>query len=387
MTEMVFEFATAARIIFGAGSVESIGNLAQKFGKRALVVTGRDITRAQPVWDALSRAQVEGMAFVVPREPSTDLVAEGAEQAREAGCDLVIGCGGGSVIDAAKAISALMTNGGEPLDYLEVIGLGKPITQRAAPCIAVPTTAGTGTEVTRNAVLVSPEHRVKVSLRSPLILPEIALVDPQLTYSMPPEITASTGLDALTQLIEPYVSRFANPLTDAVCREGMASASSALLLAYANGRDARAREAMALASLCGGLALANAKLGAVHGFAGVLGGMFDAPHGAICGRLLPFVMDANVQALARDPDSQPAYQRFTEIARIITGNAKAAAQEGVLWIQELVESLHVPGLQNYGVGPEDFADIIEKAVHSSSMRGNPIQLSPEVLSDILYQAL
>ena len=384
---MQFEFATAARILFGAGALDKLGDLAQTFGKRALVVTGRDPLRFQPIWDALAKTGVEGVAFVVSQEPTTSLVAEGSTLARQFSCDLVIGCGGGSVIDAAKAISALMTNGGEPFDYLEVIGQGKPITQPAAPYIAVPTTAGTGTEVTKNAVLISPEHRVKVSLRSPLILPKAALVDPLLTFSMPPELTASTGLDAFTQVIEPYVSHLANPLTDAICREGITRAGSSLRRAYHDGHDAQAREAMALASLCGGLALANAKLGAVHGFAGVLGGMFDAPHGAICGRLLPFVMAANVQALERCQDRQPSLQRYADIAHMITGNGCTTAIDSVLWVQELVADLQIPGLGKYGITPRDFPEIIEQSVRSSSMRGNPIQLTPDALEVILYQAL
>ena len=236
---MEFEFATSGKIIFGSGVVDSIGDLVKSLGQRPLVVSGSDPRRTKPIWRSLDNAKVEGTAFTVAREPTTDLVSQGAALARQQGCDLVIGCGGGSVIDASKAISALMTNGGEPLDYLEVIGLGKPIKKPAAPCIAVPTTAGTGAEVTKNAVLVSEQHQVKVSLRSPLILPRIALVDPLLTHTMPPGVTASTGLDALTQVIEPFVSHLANPLTDAICREGIKCAGRALYQAYKNGQDAQ----------------------------------------------------------------------------------------------------------------------------------------------------
>ena len=271
---MRFEFATATRIIFGTGALKEVGGIAASFGQRALVVTGRSADRATSLLDLLRDAGVEAVTFEVPGEPTTDIVREGTEAARAADCDLVIAIGGGSAIDAGKAIAALLTNGGVPLDYLEVIGRGQPITKPAAPCIAIPTTAGTGAEVTRNAVLASPEHRVKVSLRSPLMLPRVALVDPALTYSMPPAITASTGLDAFTQVLEPYVSHLANPLTDTLCREGLMRAAIALPRAFEDGGDVEAREDMALASSSAGLALANAKLGAVHGFAGVLGGMF-----------------------------------------------------------------------------------------------------------------
>jgi alcohol dehydrogenase class IV len=330
---------------------------------------------------------IEAETFAVPHEPTTDLVREGTELAREAGCDVVIGIGGGSVIDAGKAVAALLTNGGVPLDYLEVIGRGQPIIKPAAPYIAIPTTAGTGAEVTKNAVLASPEHRVKVSLRSPLMLPRVAVIDPELTYSTPPAITATTGLDAFTQVLEPYVSRFANPLTDTLCSEGIMRAAQSLREAYENPADAEAREDMALVSLFGGLALANAKLGAVHGFAGVLGGMFDAPHGAICGRLLPFVMDANVRALrSRDPENI-ALVRYDDIAVILTGELDVDAMDGVAWVQTLCTDLGIPGLAAYGIKGADFAAIIEKAKRSSSMKGNPIPLTDAELRGILLRAL
>ncbi len=243
--------------------------------------------------------------------------------------DLVVGMGGGSVIDAAKAIAALLTNPGDPLDYLEVIGRGLPLANACAPMMAIPTTAGTGAEVTRNAVLASPAHRVKVSLRSASMLPDVAIVDPELTLSMPPAVTAATGLDALTQCLEPFVSHLATPLTDGFCREGLARAARSLRRAYHHGSDVAARRDMALASLCGGLALANAKLGAVHGFAGPIGGMFDAPHGAVCARLLPLVMTANVRALEERSPNSPALVRYAEVAKIVTGDADASIADGV----------------------------------------------------------
>jgi len=255
----------------------------------------------------------------------------------------------------------------------------------------VPTTAGTGTEVTRNAVLASPEHRVKVSLRSPLMLPRLALVDPELTHTLPPPVTASTGLDALTQVVEPFVSHRANPLTDAICREGMRRAARSLRRAYESagepGDDAAAREDMALTSLFGGLALANAKLGAAHGFAGPLGGMFPAPHGAVCGRLLPHVVAINVRALQERLPESAALHRYDEVAQILTGNGSATADDGVAWVQELCDALEVPPLAAYGVTEEDFPALIEKGSVSSSMQGNPIQLTPDEMWEILARAL
>ncbi len=384
---MHFEFATATRIIFGPGTLAQIGPLAAAWGRRALVVTGQNPTRAAPLLAALHEQAVAATLYPIEREPNTTHVCEGVAQARAAGCELVIGCGGGSAIDAAKAIAALLTNPGELYDYLEVIGQGRPLLTPPAPMIAIPTTAGTGAEVTRNAVLAAPAHRVKVSLRSPLMLPRLALIDPELTHSVPPAVTAATGLDAFTQVLEPFVCNAPNPLTDALCREGMARAAGALRRAYADGNDAAAREGMALASLCGGLALANAKLGAVHGFAGPLGGMFDAPHGTLCGRLLPYVVAANVAALRARAPAHPALARYAEIGRILTGSAEACAEDAVAWIAALGADLHVPGLSAYGVTPADFPAIVEKATQASSMKGNPIALTEEELTGILTKTL
>ena len=267
---MTFEFSTAGRIIFGNGTLAQAAPAAAGFGRRALVVTGRNTDRARPLLDALKKENVGAELFTVGGEPTVAEVLEAVERARSARCDLVIGFGGGSVIDLAKAAAALMTNPGDPFDYLEVIGKGLPLINRPAPCIAIPTTAGTGAEVTKNAVLASPEHKVKVSIRHPLMMPVLAIVDPECTLSMPPAVTAATGLDALTQLLEAFITKKANPMTDGFCREGLPRAVRSLRRAFENGSDLPAREEMVLASLFGGLALANAGLGAVHGFAGSL---------------------------------------------------------------------------------------------------------------------
>src|SRR5690606_39047218 len=256
-------------------------------------------------------------------EPEVQTVEDGVELACRDGCDLVLAIGGGSVIDAGKAIAALLTNPGNPRQYLEVVGQGKPLTDDPLPVVAVPTTAGTGAEVTRNAVLGVPEQRVKVSLRSPRMLPVVALVDPELTYSLPPDITASTGLDALTQCIEPFVTPQANPLTDAITREGMRRAARSLQRAFEDGGDREARRDMSIASLCGGLALANAKLGAVHGIAGPLGGMTSVRHGVACARLLPPVIETNLRARRAHAPGSPALARYEEVARSLTGRESA----------------------------------------------------------------
>jgi alcohol dehydrogenase class IV len=381
-----FEFATATRIVFGAGSLDEVGPEARAMGRQALVVTGGATERAASLLELLAAQEIGTRSFTVTSEPTTDAVRSGTECARESGCDLVIGFGGGSILDTGKAIAALLTNDGDPLDYLEVIGGGQPLGRPPLPYIAIPTTAGTGAEVTRNAVLASPEHRVKVSLRSPLMLPRLALVDPELTHSVPPGVTASTGLDALTQVMEPYVSKRAGPMTDALCREGMRRAARSLRRAYQQGDDPAAREDMALTSLFGGLALANAGLGAVHGFAGPLGGMFGGAHGAICARLLPHVMEVNVRALRARMEDSPALQRYGEIAQILTGNDSAEADDGVAWVQDLCQALEVPSLASYGMKERDLPSVVEKSAAASSMRGNPIELTPDELREILERA-
>ena len=343
---MGFEFATATRILFGAGKVRETGRLAKPFGNRALVVIGKSaaaVQRVELVLSALTEAGVDYDTFSVSGEPTLDTVRAGRKP-----CDLVIAFGGGSVLDTGKAIAALLTNPGDPLEYVEVIGQGRPLTHSPVPFIAIPTTAGTGSEVTRNAVLGSPEHKVKVSLRSPLMLPRIALVDPDVVHAAP-----ACRLDALTQLIEAYVSVKANPLTDAICREGMQR--------WRVGGN----ENWALAALFSGLALANAGLGAVHGFAGPLGGMYNAPHGALCAALLPAVLDVNERRGVR---------RIREVRDLIGD------------IPSIVRDLRIPSLRTYGIGREDFPVIIAKAKRASSMHGNPVVLTDAELAEILDRA-
>lgn len=378
---MHFEFATATRILFGEGTAAKLPELAQTFGVRPLVVTGASAKRASWLITALSAE-----TFAVPGEPTVELIREGAKRAQDAGCDLVISLGGGSAIDAGKAVAAVATNGGEPLDFLEVVGKGRAITNPPLPFIAVPTTAGTGSEVTRNAVLGSTEHGVKASLRSPLMLPQVALVDPELTYELPSAVTASTGLDALTQLIEPYVCARANPLTDAICVEGIKHVAGALRRAYHDGLDREARRDMALASLFGGLALANAGLGVVHGFAAPLGGSWKAPHGALCAALLPHGMVANIAALRARAPGHPALHRYDVVARLLTGRDKASAEDGIAWIHSLCAELHIPALRTWGITEADLPGVVEKAAHASSMKANPILLSREELLAVVAAA-
>jgi alcohol dehydrogenase class IV len=322
---MNFEFASASRIIFGPHTSRQIGVYVNRFGSSALLVCGRSQERAASTAEHLREQGVRVTIFRAEREPTIEMINRGASLAREAACSMVIAVGGGSVIDTGKAVAALSTNRGKLLDYLEVIGRGEPLANPPLHFVAVPTTAGTGSEVTKNAVIFSPEHRVKVSLRSSFMYPAVAVVDPELTLTLPPALTASTGLDAFTQLIEPFICNKPTPPTDAFCREGLARISRALPTAYQNGADAHAREDMCMASLFSGIALANAKLGAVHGLAGPLGGMIDAPHGTICAALLPHVMAVNLKALRKRQPRSPALLRMAELGRIMGGAVQTGA--------------------------------------------------------------
>ena len=383
---MTFEFATSGRIIFGNGSLRKINEIAPALGRKALVVTGSGSVPLEPLLDVLEDSGVRGCVFRVGHEPDIPTIDRGLRQAKDENCEFVVGYGGGSSLDSAKAISALLTNRGELMDYLEVVGKGQKIANPAAPMIALPTTAGTGTEVTRNAVISSPEYHVKVSMRSPLMIPSVAIVDPELTLTMPPSVTASTGMDALTQVIEAYVSKRANPMTDIISAEGIQRGARSLLAAYQDGHNLTAREDMALTSLFGGLALANGGLGAVHGFAGPIGGMFQAAHGAICASLLPYVMRYNAEVIQSLPGMEALLQRFQQVAAWLTGKPDASIEEGVAWLEALAQSLQIPGLHEIGIEQADFPRIIEKSKVSSSMQKNPVKLDERILEAILRDA-
>ena len=391
MTAPSFEFATAGRIMAGPGRAQELPGVLAGFGSRFLVVTGAGQARHNTLLTSLDRAAA---VFPVAAEPTVELVREAVAVARAQGADVIAAIGGGSVIDTGKAVAMLLANGGDPLDYLEVVGSGRAITRPAVPCVAVPTTAGTGAEVTANAVLAVPSHRVKASLRSPLMIPRVALVDPLLTVSCPPPVTAASGLDALTQCLEPFVSVQATPLTDGLAREGLRRAGTGLRAAYADGQDVAARSDMAMCSLLGGMALANAKLGAVHGLAGVIGGTADVPHGLACAALLAPVIEANVRALRSDqashgsaPPAADVLSRYAEAARLLTGRPTASVEAGLAWIRETLTLLHVPGLATFGLGPQQVGEIAAQAMTSSSMKGNPVALSHADLEAILLQAL
>ncbi|MEQ1749270.1 MAG: iron-containing alcohol dehydrogenase [Prosthecobacter sp.] len=380
---MTFEFATATRIIFGRGSVRQLPQLVHTYGGNALFVTGRDASRSNSALQSLHAAGICVSSFSIQGEPTLDEVRRGAEVARETHAQVVIGFGGGSAVDAGKAIAALATQPQDVLHYIEVIGKGQPLVATPLPYIAVPTTAGTGAEVTRNAVLSSHEHGVKASLRHTSMLPLVALVDAELARECPPAITAASGMDALTQCLEAYVSARAQPMTDALCIAGIQHAARSLEKCVVNGNDLDAREDMALAAMFSGMALANAGLGAVHGFAAPIGGSFHAPHGAVCAILLAPVWAANLAAITETKTRE----RFQAAARLLTSNSTASAESAIPWLCDLTTRLCIPGLQSYGISESRLPDIATQAALSSSMKGNPVVLPHETLVAILRRAL
>lgn len=377
-----FELGLPPRISFGVGRAEGLPGIVSGFGSRVLVATGSNPDRVAHLIEALRAIELAVEVVRVPAEPTVDDARDAADAGRRIGADVVVAIGGGSVIDLAKAAAMLIGNGGDPMDYIEVVGRGQPILREPCPLVAVPTTAGTGAEVTANAVLASREHGVKASLRHPRMVPRHAIVDPLLTLDCPASVTAASGMDALTQCVEPYVSNRANPATDGWARTGLVHAGRSLRRAVADGSDLSARTDMALASLMGGLALANAKLGAVHGFAGVIGGMSQAPHGAVCAALLAPVCRAN---LARADGALT--RRYSQIATWLTGDPGASAADGLAWIEQTCDALGILPLSAHGLTPADTDVVVEAASRASSMQGNPVRLTAQELEEVFRAAL
>jgi alcohol dehydrogenase class IV len=375
-----FELAAPGRIAFGAGVVAQAGPALTVLGaKRVLLVTGRSSSRGDRFRTSVKLPMV---SYAIPGEPTLAMVSQGRALAVGEKCDAVVALGGGSALDAGKAIAALAGNEGDLLEYMEIVGKSRPLPRPGLPCIAIPTTAGTGAEVTKNSVLASAEAKVKASLRSPFLLPALALVDPDLLDGIPPELLAVTGLDALSHLLESFVSIRANPFSLALAKEGMTRIARSLKPAFEQGLTAERREDLAIASLFGGLCLANSGLGAVHGFAAPLGGMWKAPHGAVCAALLPAVMRTNIAALAQRAPESPALARYRELDRLL-----AKGGDAVAWVTRLTTTLMIPNLSTLGIRRDDVALLVEKAKAASSMRGNPMVLTDEELTGIVGEAM
>jgi len=382
-----FDLAVPVDIRFGAGRVSEVPEVFARLGaSRVLVVTGRTTSRADTLRSELRETGISSIVFSVATEPSIERVRAAVSLVAESGCDAVLGFGGGSALDVAKAVAVLALSGTDPTDHLEVIGAGHPIERPGLPCVAVPTTAGTGSEVTRNSVLSG--GGVKASLRSPLILPRVALVDPELLVGVPKPTIAASGMDALSQLIEPLLSKRANPFSDALARDGIRRSARSLRRGYEEGmEESGVREDLALASLFSGMCLANSGLGAVHGLAAAAGARLSAPHGAVCAAVLAAVMDVNLRALRERAREDPALPRMTEVATLLTGLPEATPEDAIAWLQELTTALSIPGLASYGLNQDEIAPMVAAGQQASSMRGNPIELRHEEVTEIITRSL
>lgn len=374
-----FGFASAARIRFGRGVIAEAPEAIANRGRRVFLVQGKSGRFSDLLIAPLMAQGVQIVPFTCDKEPDLPLLETAVAAAQTAGVDCVAALGGGAVIDLGKAVAALAPSASSAMDHLEVVGKGLPLAAAPLPFIAMPTTAGTGAEVTKNAVISVPEHARKVSLRDDRMLADLALVDPALTDNTPKTVTLASGLDAVTQVIEPYLCSRANPLVDALCCEAIPRGLTALRVLM-DREDPAARDDLAFTSLCGGLALANAGLGAVHGLAGVIGGIApNAPHGAVCGALLPHVLTANRAATTDLPEVQDRMDQVTDwIAGSLTQRQCSLAD----WITH-----HgLPRLSDMGVASEDHPRIAQDAAASSSMKANPVTLPANTLEQILANA-
>lgn len=362
---MAFALRVPQEVHFGKGEVRKLPELVGRFGRRPFLVTG---SRPAPV--ALSDA----VRWSVHGEPEIATADEGARLCRESKCDVVVGIGGGSVLDLAKAAAALAVNGGEALDYLEGVGRGRVLEKPSLPYIAVPTTAGSGSEATRNSVLRVPDLQVKRSLRSEFMIPRVAVIDPELSESCPIAVAASAGLDALTHLIEGYVSIGAQPTTDALALKGIVLAAKGLVGLSRGEPDV---ESMSLASFWGGIVLANAGLGAVHGLVAPLGGRFAVPHGMGCACMLTATMRMNIKALRERLPGSPALGRYAEVAE---------ALREIPQLDDIRRDLGVPSLKAFGFTPDQTPAVIAGS-RAGSMNYNPITLTDSELEQILLESL
>jgi alcohol dehydrogenase len=391
-----FTLARFPRIEFGSGCIDRLPALVSIYGRHVLLVTGASSLQASPAWERIRKdLQQAGITHENTRvngEPSPQLIDAAVKQFRGHGIDVVLGIGGGSVLDAAKAIAGLLKVGDTVMDYLEGVGPEKPYQGPAIPFIAVPTTAGTGSEATRNAVLSTQgENGFKKSFRDEQLVPAYAVVDPDLLATCPPAQIAANGMDALTQLIESYVSTGANRVTDALALDGLTAARDSLLPLYDEPAGATgAREGMAYAALVSGITLAQTGLGSVHGLASPLGAFFPIPHGVVCGTLVAAATRVNIAAMrAREPDN-PALIRYTVLGELLchqTFSSGTVAQDAlVALLEEWTVRMDMPRLGPCGVTPDDFERIIANS-RGSSMRTNPVVLTDAEIRDILKQRL
>ncbi len=393
-----FFISRLPRIVFGAGRLKELAGIVAGYGKHALLVTGNKSLRASKNWpliaDGLRAAGVAFESMAVEGEPSPSLVDDAVAEFRQKGIDVVVGIGGGSALDAAKAIAGLLQPGNSVLDHLEGVGHEIPYKGPATPFIAVPTTAGTGSEATKNAVLsVQGDNGYKKSFRDDKLVAQVALVDPELLATCPPEVIAANGMDAFTQLLESYVSINANPFTDALAWSGIEAVCDGFFAAYAGGdsEDAqRGRAAMAYGSLLSGITLAQAGLGSVHGLASPLGAFFPIPHGVVCGTLVATATELNIRALRERASRSPALAKYAGVGRLLSRqqsltDVDACRRLGEV-LHEWTQRLALKRLAAYGVQERHIQKIVANA-RGSSMKTNPLALSDTEIGEIVRARL
>ncbi len=388
-----FKFARIPVLIFGNGTIAQLPEHLIKMGKHVLLVTGKKSFRTTEEWNRLVNTLKEHGAMWyevhVADEPSPDLIDETVVEFREQGIEVVAAIGGGSVIDAGKAISAMLREKGSVLDYLEGVGSGAVHSGNKVPFIAVPTTAGTGSEATKNAVLSRiGREGFKNSLRHDNFVPDVALVDPQLTLTCPPALSAACGMDAFTQLLESYVSTKANPMTDALAFSGMAFCKENLIkVCTKEPNNPESRTAMSYAAFISGITLANAGLGIVHGLAGPMGGFFRIPHGVACGTLLSAAVKSTIRKLQETDPGNSALEKYARVGALLRDTDEKDMERSlntlIDTLEEWTSSLHLPRLGAYSITPSDF----DKIIKASSNKNNPISLNDDEVRTILSARL
>jgi alcohol dehydrogenase len=391
-----FSLARLPRIVFGHGARTQLPGLIFPYGKRVLLVTGARHFQFSPHWEEIKTGfKAAGIAWEmlsVDGEPSPSLVDEAVHSYHDSGFDSVVGLGGGSALDAAKAIAGLLRPGNSVMDHLEGVGPELPYQGPATPFIAVPTTAGTGSEATKNAVLsVHGPEGFKKSFRDEKLVAEIALVDPDLLATCPPHIIAANGMDAFTQLLESYVSSKANRFTDALAWSGMKAARNALLEWYKNGPEAKdAQAGMAYAALMSGITLAQVGLGSVHGLASPLGAFFPIPHGVVCGTLVAEATAMNIHALQARGESRETLLKYAQAGRMLAHDVRLSDEEALKRLVDILydwtEQMQLPRLSALGVSPSDIPKIVSNS-RGSSMKTNPVLLNDGEIAEILAKRI
>jgi len=391
-----FTIARLPEIHFGRGSLAQVPPLVRRYGQQVLLVTGDRSFAQSPYRDellaGLHQSECSCQEWRVGAEPSPQLVDEAVHRYKNGRIETVLAIGGGSVLDAAKAVAGLLPSGRSVMDFLEGVGPEHPYTGPSLPFIAVPTTAGTGSEATKNAVLsVHGENGFKKSFRHDLLVPRHAVIDPRLLAGCPPALIAANGMDALTQLMESYVSIRANPFTDALGWSGLEAARDGLLDWYQRGAEAMdAHSRMAYASLVSGITLAQTGLGSVHGLASPLGSFFPIPHGVVCGSLVARATAKNIEALQSRMPRSPALEKYAQVGRLLARNdaldGNVARQALVGLLEKWTEAMALPRLGNYGMKPEDIHRVVAHS-RGSSMKTNPVDLTDRELEEILIQRL